>query len=55
MRGGVGCIVCIGVVNFFTMIATEPQVADGGRYSVTQTCAALGIHRNTLERYNAQA
>ena len=51
MCGGVVGIVRVGVVNFFAMIATEPQVADGGRYSVTQTCAVLGIHRNTLERY----
>lgn len=35
----------------FRMTATEPRVADDGRYSVTQTCEALGIHRNTLERY----
>jgi DNA-binding transcriptional MerR regulator len=33
------------------MIPTEPMVADTGRYSVTQACEALGIHRNTLERY----
>lgn len=33
--------------------ATEPQCADAGRYSVTQTCALLGIHRSTLERYRA--
>jgi DNA-binding transcriptional MerR regulator len=31
--------------------AIEPQCADEGRYSVTQACALLGIHRNTLERY----
>ena len=29
----------------------EPQCADGGRYSVTEACAMLGIHRKTLERY----
>lgn len=29
----------------------EPQCADGGRYSVTEACALLGIHRKTLERY----
>lgn len=33
------------------MTTTEPTLADAGRYNVTQTCAALGIHRNTLERY----
>lgn len=31
--------------------ATEPQVAANGRYSVSQTCTALGIHRNTLFKY----
>ena len=31
--------------------ATEPNVIESGRYSITQTCAALGIHRNTLNRY----
>ena len=31
--------------------ATEPRVAADGRYSVSQTCTALGIHRNTLHRY----
>lgn len=33
------------------MTATEPQVSESGRYNVTQTCAILGIHRNTLERW----
>lgn len=31
--------------------ATEPRVALDGRYTVSQTCLALGIHRNTLQRY----
>lgn len=31
--------------------AIEPQVTADGRYSVSQTCAALGIHRNTLRKY----
>ena len=31
--------------------ATEPQVADTGRYTITEACKALGIHRNTLRRY----
>lgn len=31
--------------------ATEPRVTADGRYSVSQTCLALGIHRNTLQRY----
>lgn len=29
----------------------RPSVTPSGRYSVTQTCAALGIHRGTLQRY----
>lgn len=33
------------------MTPTIPNVADAGRYNVTQTCALLSIHRNTLERY----
>ncbi len=33
------------------MTALEPRVSEYGRYNVTQTCAALGIHRNTLKRY----
>lgn len=38
-----------------TMIrADEPQVADTARYTSTQACAALGIHRNTLHRYALQ-
>lgn len=32
----------------------EPKVADTGRYSVTETCAALGIHRNSLRKYTDQ-
>lgn len=31
--------------------AIEPQVIDNGRYSVSETSKALGIHRNTLLRY----
>ena len=34
--------------------ATEPRVTLDGRYSVSQTCLALGIHRNTLQRYTEQ-
>ena len=29
----------------------KPSVAIDGRYTVMQTCAALGIHRGTLARY----
>lgn len=31
--------------------AIEPAVTATGRYSVGQTCSALGIHRNTLRNY----
>lgn len=31
--------------------STRPLVALDGRYSVTETCAVLGIHRGTLQRY----
>lgn len=31
--------------------AIEPKVSPTGRYTVTQTCEQLGIHRNTLRRY----
>ena len=33
------------------MASEEPRVSAGGRYSIGETCAALGIHRNTLRRY----
>ena len=33
------------------MTPEEPKVAPTGRYSVTETCRALGVHRNTLQRY----
>ena len=33
------------------LTATEPQVSPTGRYSVTETCRVLGIHRNTLRLY----
>lgn len=29
----------------------EPKVTPTGRYSVMQTSQALGIHRNTLQKY----
>lgn len=31
--------------------AIEPTVNGAGRYSVTETCSLLGIHRNTLSGY----
>lgn len=33
--------------------ATEPDVSETGRYSVTETCRKLGIHRNTLRKYTS--
>ena len=34
------------------MITAElPNVTVSGRYSITETCKALGIHRNTLRRF----
>ena len=33
------------------MTNVEPNVADAGRYTMTETCKALGIHRNTLRRW----
>lgn len=32
----------------------EPQVSSTGRYTVSQTCKILGIHRNTLRRHTLQ-
>lgn len=34
--------------------AIEPQVSETGRYSVTETCKVLGIHRNSLKKYTEQ-
>lgn len=31
----------------------EPKVQAAGRYSVTETARALGIHRNTLREWTA--
>lgn len=33
------------------MIAIEPNVLATGRYSVNETCTALGISRETLRKY----
>lgn len=33
------------------MSTTEPKVSDKGRYTMTETCKALGVHRNTLRRW----
>lgn len=43
-----------GVLRFNvanSMTTTEPNIPETGKYNVTETCALLGIHRNTLERY----
>ena len=34
--------------------AIEPNVSAAGRYSVTETSAVLGIHRNSLRKYTEQ-
>ena len=33
------------------MTNEEPKVADAGRYTMTETCKVLVIHRNTLRRW----
>ena len=33
------------------MTNEEPNVAEAGRYTMTETCKVLGIHRNTLRRW----
>ena len=33
------------------MTNVEPKVSDAGRYTMTETCKALGIHSNTLRRW----
>ena len=33
------------------MVVEQPIVKLNGRYTVTETCNLLGIHRNTLRRY----
>lgn len=35
------------------MVSKEPDVRINGRYSIEETCTALGLHRNTLRRYTA--
>jgi predicted site-specific integrase-resolvase len=31
--------------------STFPECADTGKYSIKDTCAILGIHRNSLAKY----
>lgn len=33
------------------MTPALPTIAMDGKYSITQTCAILGIHRDTLRKY----
>ena len=33
------------------MTHIQPQTIPGARYDITQTCALLGIHRNSLRIY----
>lgn len=33
------------------MVTSEPNVQDAGRYTATEACKLLGIHRNTLAHY----
>ena len=33
------------------MVSEEPNVSAAGRCSVTEAAKALGVHRNTLQRY----
>ena len=33
------------------MVNEEPKASDFGRYSVSETCGLLGIHRNTLLKW----
>jgi DNA-binding transcriptional MerR regulator len=36
------------------MVTHEPTVCPTSHYSIGQTAALLGIHRNTLRRYTEQ-
>lgn len=36
------------------MVNIEPNVADSGKYNVTEAAKALGIHRSTLLNYVAE-
>lgn len=33
------------------MVSEQPNVRPAGRYSVTETCRLLGVHRNTLLKW----
>jgi predicted site-specific integrase-resolvase len=36
------------------MTTEQPKVNPTSRYSVTETCILLGIHRNSLRKYTAE-
>lgn len=36
------------------MTPTRPNVYENGKYSVSETCQILGIHRNTLASYTSK-
>lgn len=33
------------------MVAEAPKLNAAGRYTISQTCVLLGIHRNSLRKY----
>lgn len=33
------------------MVTEQPKVQPNSRYTVTETCKLLGIHRNSLRKY----
>lgn len=33
------------------MVNVAPDIRPAGRYTVTEACKLLGIHRNTLRKY----
>lgn len=33
------------------MVTEAPNVNASGRYTISETCEALGIHRNSLRKY----
>lgn len=36
------------------MTSTQPMASPSARYSISETCQLLEIHRNTLRRYTEQ-
>lgn len=35
------------------MVAEAPKLNVAGRYTISQTCVLLGIHRNSLRKYTS--